>query len=224
MKSIYERAMGAEFQMLHPKIRERFGFSSSDGRASIGVGIMDRMWHGVGWTVPFLRIGSTRRVMFPESKDGTKFVIENYAYRDVLGRETVTWIRTFDLPKKRRRFDAYMIYSEKRGRVVDYLGTHEHLAVDLEMRADERGGMCIRSGEQRFYEGMVGFRFPGMLTGVAEVCEWFDEEIGKYRIRVDVRNKAFGKLFGYEGRFDVTWVDGSEMPVELLPVRHEARE
>jgi hypothetical protein len=224
MKSIYEQAMGENFQKLHPKIQERFGINSEAGRACVGVGVMHEMWHGQGWTWPFLRIGASRRVMFPESENNINFVIQNYAYRDPFGRETVTWIRTFDLPKARRRFDAYMIYSSKRNCVVDYLGTHEHLAVDLEMRADEKGGICIRSGEQRFYESFLAFRFPFALTGIADVCEWFDDDLGKYRIRVDVQNKRFGKLFGYEGTFDVTWVDGTKLPVELLPVRHERRE
>lgn len=224
MTSIYEIAMGSDFQKLHPKIQERFGITSESGRASVGTGVMHEMWHGRGWTWPFLRIGASRRLMFPESHNGTPFVIENYAYRDPFGRETVTWIRTFELPKARRRFDAYMIYSAERKCVVDYLGSHEHLAVDLEINADERGGIRIRSGEQRFYEGLIAFRFPFALTGIADVCEWFDEEVGKYRIRVDVRNKRFGKLFGYEGSFDVAWVEGAAMPKDLLPVRHERRE
>ena len=86
------------------------------------------------------------------------FTIENYAYRDPLGRETVTWVRTFETTK-RRRFDAYMIWSEQRGRIVDYLGTHQLLAVDLDVSVAENGGLRLRSGEQRFYEGLVGFRF-----------------------------------------------------------------
>jgi hypothetical protein len=224
MKSIYERALGADFAKLHPKIQERFGFCSEDRRASVGVGRMHRMWHGEGWTWPFLRAGATRRVMFPESANETPFVVENYAYRDAFGRETVTWIRTFDLPRARRRFDAYMIFSEGRGCIVDYLGTHEHLAVDLRLSVDARGGMCIRSGEQRFYEHLLGFRFPAALTGIAEVCEWFDDDAGAYRIRVDVRNERFGRLFGYEGSFEARWVEARNVPKELLPLRHEARE
>jgi hypothetical protein len=65
-----------------------------------------------------------------------------------------------------------MIYAESRARIVDYLGTHQHLAVDLELSVDERGGMRIRSGEQRFYEGPVAFTFPLLFSGVATVCEW----------------------------------------------------
>ncbi len=36
MSSIYQRALGADFNRLHPQIQRRFGFSSSDGIASIG--------------------------------------------------------------------------------------------------------------------------------------------------------------------------------------------
>jgi hypothetical protein len=70
--------------------------------------------------------------MFPEHGTDIPFTIENYAYVDPLGRETVSWVRTFST-KKTRRFDAYMIYSEERGCIVDYLGTHQHLAVDIEV-------------------------------------------------------------------------------------------
>ena len=43
MKSIYEKALGADFDRLHPEIQRRFGFSSQDHLASIGTGIMDEI-------------------------------------------------------------------------------------------------------------------------------------------------------------------------------------
>src|SRR5205085_12110195 len=130
---------------------------------------------------------------------------------DDFGRETVTWIRTFDSTclrrvKYPRRFDAYMIYSEQRGRIVDYLGTHEHLAVDIDLSVDSEGGLCLRSGAQRFYEGIIGFNFPMCFSGYANVREWYDEREGAFRIIVDVRNKLWGKLFGYSGSFQVEWL------------------
>ena len=140
MTSIYQQAMGADFDRLHPKIRERFGFSSEDGVAAIGTGVMDELWHGRFYTLPFLYVGTWRRIMFPERGRDIPFTIANYAYRDSLGRETVTWIRTFQA-RKTRRFDAYMILGPGRGKVVDYLGSHQHLAVDLELSVDDRGGL-----------------------------------------------------------------------------------
>jgi hypothetical protein len=222
--SIYQKALGAEFARLHPRIQERFGFSSGDGIASIGTGIMEELWHGRFFTLPFLYVGTWRRIMFPERGRNVPFTIANYAYRDSFGRDTVTWLRTFQT-RKTRRFDAYMIYSEQRGKVVDYLGTHQHLAVDLNLSVDDRGGLKLTSGPLRFYEGPIGFRFPQFFAGVAEVCEWYDDAAQKYRIDVSVINEVWGPLFGYSGAFDVEWkkVLPDELP-DIKPKREERRE
>ena len=119
-----------------------------------------------------------------------------------------------------------MIYSERRQRIVDYLGTHQHLAVDLDLQVDERGGLRLRSGEQRFNEGRIAFKFPLLFSGVADVCEWYDDAAQKYRIDVNVHNPTWGPLFGYRGWFDVTQVavKPGEIPKHLRPVRTERRE
>lgn len=206
-------------------IQRRFGFSSTDGVASIGKGVMSSIRRGKFFTYPFLLCGSWRRIMFPEQGENVPFQIENYAYRDGLGRETITWIRKFQTHRP-RRFDAYMIYIRERNRIVDYLGTHQHLAVDIDIKVAENGGLQLVSGEQRFYEGWLGFRFPIAFSGVASVCEWYDDEIEKYRIRVEITNRTWGFLFGYEGSFEVEWrqVGVNEVPPDLLPIRVEARE
>jgi len=225
MTSIYQEVLGADFARLHPQIQRRFGLGSADGLAAVGSGIMDEIWHGAAYTLPFLYLGSWRRIMFPERGRQVPFTIENYAFLDPYGRETVTWIRTFAI-RRRRRFDAFMIHSRERRRIVDYLGTHQHLAVDLELAVDERGGLRLRSGEQRFYEGRVAFPFPLALSGVAEVCEWYDDARDCFRIEVAVRNRRWGPLFGYRGSFHVEWrtVVPGQVPAHLLPVRYERRE
>ncbi|QDV07835.1 hypothetical protein Poly30_33680 [Planctomycetes bacterium Poly30] len=224
-QSMYAKVLGADFDLLHPQIQRRFGFTSADGIASIGNGIMSRVWHGKPYTLPFLYVGAWRRIMFPEQLKDVPFTIENYAYVDELGRETMTWIRTFRGPKV-RRFDAYMIHSVERGCIVDYLGTHQHLAVDIEMSVSEQGGLRLRSGSQRFYERFLGFRFPMFFSGIADVHEWYDDASGQFQIQVDVRNSIWGPLFGYRGYFDVEWrpVAAGEVPECVLPKRTERRE
>lgn len=225
MSSIYQRALGSEFDRLHPQIQRRFGFSSADNVASIGRGVMDEIWKGRLYTLPFLYVGTWRRIMFPETGYNIPFTIENYAFRDKFGRETVSWIRTFESTRV-RRFDAYMIHSESRGRIVDYLGSHEHLAVDIDLRVDEEGGLRLRSGAQRFYEGPIAFNFPLFFSGIADVREWYDEKIQRFRIMVDVRNKTWGRLFGYRGSFDVEWlkIEPGAVPGHIMPDRQEQRE
>jgi len=225
MTSIYQRVLGSDFIRLHPEIQRRFGFSSIDNIASIGRGVMEEIWRGRFYTVPFLYVGTWRRIMFPETGCNIPFTIENYAFVDGFGRETVSWIRTFH-SSKTRRFDAYMIYSEARGCIVDYLGTHEHLAVDIDLSVDEKGGLRLRSGAQRFYEGPIRFNFPMVFSGIADVREWYDEKDRCFRIVVNVLNKAWGPLFGYRGSFNVEWrqITSGEIPSHIVPIRQERRE
>jgi len=154
------------------------------------------------------------------------FTIANYAYIDRFGRETVTWARRFDFARRTRAFDATMIFSKRRDTIVDYLGTHQHLAVDLQCWVDDEGAMCIRSGEQRFYEGPVAFRFPLIFSGVANVREWWDEAAACFRIEVHVANKLLGPLFGYQGSFTVEELPcpAASILSAVLPVREEHRE
>ena len=225
MTSIYQRALGSDFNRLHPEIQRRFGFSSADNVAAVGRGVMEEIWKGRFYTLPFLYLGTWRRIMFPETGRNIPFTIENYALVDRFGRETVTWLRTLE-SSRTRRFDAYMIYSDARGRIIDYLGTHEHLAVDIDLSVDEQGGLRLRSGAQRFYEGAIGFTFPMIFSGVADVREWYDEKIQRFRISVNVHNKVWGQLFGYHGSFDVEWlkVEPGALPDRIMPLRQERRD
>ena len=81
MKSIYEQALGEKFKLLHPRIQERFGFSSRDNLACIGTGTMDELWHGKLYTLPFLYLGSVRRIMFPERGQSVPFTIKKLCLR-----------------------------------------------------------------------------------------------------------------------------------------------
>jgi hypothetical protein len=226
MPSIYQKALGVDFERLHPQIQRRFGFSSHDKIAAIGSGVMEKIWHGPLYTLPFLYIGAWRNIMFPQSGRNVPFTIENYAYLDRFGRETVTWLRKFNFPQRVRRFDATMIYSQQRQRIVDYMGTYQHLAVDIDLAIAENGGLRLRSGEQRFYEGPIAFRFPMFFSGLADVCEWYDDEKQKFGIEVRVKNKVWGDLFGYRGSFDVIYkpLDPQDIPAAAKPRREEGRE
>lgn len=227
MSSIYQQAMGSQFARLHPQIQKRFGFSSQDNLASIGRGVMQEVRYGKFYTLPFLYVGTWRNIMFPQSGHNVPFTIENYAYQDQFGRETVTWIRKYQFPNMTRRFDATMIYSQQRGRIVDYLGTHQHLAVDIDLSVDPKGGLRLRSGEQRFYEGLIGFRFPMLFSGVADVCEWYDDQSGQFNISVNVTNRAWGNLFSYRGQFGVEYMpveSTGAIPPDVRPRREERRE
>ncbi|MFD7911486.1 DUF4166 domain-containing protein [Streptomyces sp. NPDC059752] len=228
MTSIFRAHMGAAFDRLHPQIQRRFSVGLASGEGCIGRGTMERIWHGPAYVKPFLRLGGVRNILVPHEGRNVPFVIENLPYLDSFGRETVTFVRTFQLPGGAHRFDATMVHSPERDCVLDYLGTHQHLASDLHMSAEPDGSLLIRSGEHRFREGPLDVRVPDLIGGEAEVRESFDETTGRFRIRVRVVNRRFGPLFGYEGTFAASYVDArdrwaSGLCGDLRPVREEVR-
>lgn len=222
--SMFAQAMGDDFERLHPMLQRRFGVGLAAGYACVGRGTMSRIRRGPWWTVPFLQVGRLRNILVPEVGVDVPFTVENYPYRDPFGRETVTFVREYRMPHALRRFDATMIRSTVDGHVVDYLGTHQHLAVDLELRAETDGSLLLRSDAQRFYEGPIAFRFPMLFSGRAELREAYDDETGLFNIRLEVHNALFGFLFGYEGTFECEFVPALDAPERLKPRRHELRE
>ena len=224
MTSIFELALGSDFARLHPELQRRFGFASADETACTGSGVMDEVWRGPAYTVPFLALGAQRNVLFPERGRGIPFTIENYAYLDSFGRETVTFNRAFEVARgRRRRFDATMVYNAERGTIVDYLGTHQHVAVDLELRVDDRGGLRIRTARQRIRERALDLRLPESLSAIAELHEWYDERLSRFRIEVRVANPRFGPVFGYRGTFTATYSQAATAPASARPLREDAR-
>ncbi|MDY0908920.1 DUF4166 domain-containing protein [Microbacterium sp. CFBP9034] len=221
-ESLFARAMGDDFGRLHPMLQRRFGVGLASGYACVGRGTMSRIRRGPWWTIPFLQIGRFRNILVPDVGSHVPFTIENHPYLDPFRRETVTFVREYRMPHAVRRFDATMIAGPD-GRIVDYLGTHQHLAVDLELRAEPDGSLLLRSGAQRFYEGPLGFRFPMLFSGRAELRERYDEDRGVYSVQLEVRNRFFGFLFGYEGEFRCEFPDATDAPSRLKPLRHERR-
>ncbi|MCX0245251.1 MULTISPECIES: DUF4166 domain-containing protein [Streptomyces] len=223
MNSIFRQALGADFDRLHPRIRRRFSVGLDSGESCTGRGVMDRVWHGGPWVRPFLALGGTRNILLPRAGRDIPFTIENVPFTDSFGRETVTFVRTFAFPDGPRRFDATMVHSPERGCVVDYLGTHQHLATDLHLTVDSAGALVIRSGEHRFREGPVDVRVPHLIGGDAVVRESYDEAAGRFRIQVRVTNRRFGPLFGYEGSFTAEYAPAHGIRQDLRPVREEVR-
>ncbi|MDG4796432.1 DUF4166 domain-containing protein [Micromonospora sp. WMMD1082] len=224
MTSVFQHALGADFDRLHPQLRRRFGVDGDADLGCVGTGVMDRIWRGPAFTAPFLRLGAVRHILFPETGRQVPFTIENYAYADSYGRPTLTFVRTFQVaPHRRRRFDATMVWSPRRRMLVDYLGTHQHLAVDLHLAVDATGGLRIRSGLQRFSNGLA---CPAVLTGEARVREWYDQRTGHFRIEVAVTSRRFGPLFGYAGSFTVRYArpDRAPVPAAVRPLRENPRE
>lgn len=211
--------MGPEFGKLHPKLQEWFGFTSYDRVAAHGSGTLERVWRGGWYTLPCLWIGQLRNIMCTDQGVGVPFTVSNYAFKDDRGDETTAIIRNFELERE-RRFDEYMIGTNVPGRIVNYLGTHQHFAVDLDLAAGPKGEMIIKSGKQHLLEGPLNTRFPRIISADAHVVVEYEEDLRQYHIRMKAANPIMGAVFGYEGLFNVEWHDVTPDDIRKVePVR-----
>jgi hypothetical protein len=204
-------------------LQKQYSITSESGLCSAGSGLMSEITRGSKIMSPFLKVGAKRFVLFPEAGKDIAFRVDNFAFVDQLGRETITWTRTFHFDQE-RRFDEYMVYNDRLKRLVIYAGSHQHLAVDLDCWVDERGDLWFRTGAQRLYEGPISLRIPLILSGVALVREAYNDEQGAFEIDVQVNNRLFGHIFGYKGVFTLTQTDCPQVPPAALPKRVEKRE
>ncbi|MGV3616740.1 MAG: DUF4166 domain-containing protein [Fimbriimonas sp.] len=221
--SVMQAALGEDYERLHPMIRRQYAIVSGSGTMCRGQGQMFHVTRGAFYVLPFLHLGARRLILFPEAGKDIPFTVENYAFTDRLGRETLTWTRTFRVPRE-RRFDEYLIYSERRKGLVVYAGSHQHLAVDLQVSVDAEGALIFETGAQRLYEWPLAIHFPLLFSGTAKVRESYNDALGRFEIDVTIRNRLFGHIFGYSGWFNLEQLPCEEIPASALPVRTEARD
>lgn len=223
-RSIFARALGSEFNDLHPLIQKLFGLCSSDHHVAISEGVMEEIWHGRFYMRPFLRLGEKRNLLFAEHARDVPFTLHNYAYIDSFGRETVTWNRMFDSDPP-RRFDESMIFSTKRNCVLVYAGSHQHLGVEMHIRAGDDGALHMTTGAQRLYEFRVGVRFPLLFSGIGRI-RLSPSDGDRLRIDVNISNRIWGPIFGYNGWFSTRYepCPPANIPDDVKPLREERRE
>lgn len=205
MTSIFERALGPDFERLHPRMRERLSIGLDRGTACRAEGVMTRIWHGTPLLAPLLQLAALERVLVPESATDVAFTMQNHPFRDAAGNEGLTYERVFHLPKRRRRFDTATVYES--GKLVDKLGRHRLLLADWLVTVNERGGITVKGGRQRVRVRDREVPIPGPLSADTTVHDWYDDDLGRFRIDVRIRNAVLGTLVGYQGSFTCRYVD-----------------
>lgn len=210
MASVYQQALGAAFDDLHPELQERYGFDSDDGVRCVGRGVM-RQVESNRLARPALRVLAPRNLPFPETGTNVPFTVRSDAFDDD-GRETLVLRRGFDIGGRERRFDARMQYDPGRDCVVDALGRDGRLVSELQPRVTDEGGLHIRAGEQYLRVGDDSYAVPSLLRAGVDVRERYDEHADCFRIAVAVRTPSLGYVFGYQGRFTIDWADAETVP------------
>ncbi|WP_079477821.1 DUF4166 domain-containing protein [Halobacillus salinus] len=195
MQSIYHQALGSEFHRLHPEMQKKYGLTSKQNLMALGQGRMTEIRGMNPLLRPFLQAGVIDHLIFGERGKNVPFTLENFAYQDDQGRETVSWIRRFFFPYAIRGFDASMRYDEEKGTIVDDIGKSGAVQVELDLHVTNEGGLFMKS-KGMTYQGKV--QLPGPHTSV---YEHYDEEKEEFHVHVHVEHPVFGTVLMYEGTF-----------------------
>lgn len=198
--SIYKKALGKQFQYLHPMLQKRYEISSLNSFQ--GSGVMKKISGGPFWLYPFFFLGTKWKLLFPEYGENISFVIKNTPRKGKNGEEQVHWERIFYFDKKKRYFNALMSLDEERSIIKDYLGEPALMYSDLAFSVnDASGSITIQSQDQRLVLGRWEIPLPRIFQGLATVTESYLEKEKAFQIKVNVENPIIGSLFSYEGVF-----------------------
>lgn len=224
--SAYKEQMGEDYHKLHPQIQKRFDFSTANGVAFIGKGVMDRIWTGNRLTVSLLKLLSKSSILFPKTGTNIPYEIHNYPYRDSFGREVHSLNRVFYFPDGEQRFDGTALYSEKHQQIIEYLGLNHKLFFKMDLFAEANGAIRFKSGKQYTFLFGKKIRIPALFTGNIDLVEWFDDAENRFYLDLKVSTKLLGPLFGFTGWFEAEYIDfkQGDLPAHFKPTYEEVQE
>ena len=196
MTGVYERALGAAADDLHPNVRERYSIGPGDG-VTVGRGRMD-ISRGVH-TLPALYAMTPVDMLFPEAGHDVRFAVTTVGY-ELDGHEAMTTRRVFNFDGTRRRFDSVTVWDERNDRLLDYLGRGGPVATELHPRVED-GTLVVEAGRQWLHRKGRYLSLPDALAADVEVRDRYDPAGENYHVLATVENPLAGHILSYRGSF-----------------------
>jgi hypothetical protein len=205
--SLFERALGEQWDDLHPKLRDRYGLVADDDSVTVGRGTMTRLSTGaVAW--PVLWLATRQDFVFPESGADVPFEIRTHAALDGRGAEALHLRRHFETSPSRDFVDV-LRWNYRDDCLTNVFGRDGYVAANLDL-AVEDGGIAIEIGPQWVHVGGRWLRLPDPLAAGGSLRDWYDDYAERYRVAASITNQLAGHLVGYHGGFQTSFEDAPE--------------
>lgn len=184
--SVYARALGDRFGMLHPELQRWFGSTSTVH----GRGVFDEVGSRIRCLRPLWTATSRLGLLFPEQ--GTQVPFE-VSMRPA-GASSVATTRILSFPTGERVVaDTTRV---ARGRLID---AHAGGRMQVEMVPDVvNGALVAHSARARVMLGRTPFPVPSPSVRLRHA---WDAAAGCHTIEVSVTMPLLGEVFGYRGHF-----------------------
>lgn len=189
VKSIYEQAIGARFEQLHPLLKKKYGKQLG---ALTATGTMNHIRGSVVYR-PVTRIFARDDFLFPERGKNVPFTITNTYHPSP---QVVDWNRTFYFQKNVRTFFARMYWDASSEQILDRLGRSGRFMQPLVFTVTSNGALLITS-EQSFIRLFGRYvKLPKRMSAKVNV---YEEAIDDEHIHIFVHITLIGTVMMYEG-------------------------
>lgn len=197
--ALFERALGEDWQDLHPQIRDRYGLVAGEDRIAVGTGEMAELSNHP-LARPVLWLGTVEDFLFAEQGTDVPFSITTEAFVDDQGYEALFLKREFETDPPRKFVDT-LRWNPERECITDLFGRNGRVAADLSLGVDD-GELTLTLGTQWLRVGGRYLWLPGPLAVDATLRDWYDDDAEKFNVAADIENPLLGRVFRYRGRFE----------------------
>lgn len=187
--SVYQRALGADFERLAPELRGYFAHPDA-GHVGRGTGVFEVAGSPARWMLPVLAYFGWRRILFPEFGRDVPFVVTNTPGAD----GSLGAVRTLSFPNRDRSMEDTMRIVD--GRLHDFLGRRRGLEARFRLHIVD-GALTMTS--DRLWLNLAGLRIRMPRFATVTVTEaWRD---ASQHVDVRLTSPLLGEWFSYRGSF-----------------------
>jgi hypothetical protein len=192
MDSVYQRALGAEFEKLRPELRTYF--AGQYPNPGLGSGVFEVAGSSRRWLKPVLAWLGWRRILFVEFGHDVPFDVVNTPSAD----GSLSAVRTLYFDRDRVLEDTMRIVD---GRLHDFLGRRRGLEARFALSLDD-GNLSMRS--DRLWLHLLGARIRMARLATVTIAEsWVG---GRQHVDVRLTSPVLGEWFRYAGSFTYEYV------------------
>lgn len=199
--SVFERALGADWDELHPRLRERYGVAPDEDRQVVGRGTMRSVsLRKRGW--PVAQLLALDDALVPSGGTDVPVTITTTPFVDANGYGALFAHRQFNVDRQHVFVDT-LRWNPGRECITVFVGWRGLFAVDAHLEVTN-GALGLTFGEQWLRVGAKYVPIPSPLAAEVRLRDWYDDDRECYRIEASASNSIIGWFFGYHGQFENT--------------------
>ena len=175
-------------------------------------GVMERVW-SVRWFRPILHLLARSDTLFPENATDAPTTMHIFIGRDKAGRLCHYWNRTFRFPHRERRINAHLVWEPARRWVAEWMGPGDCLEMAWHVQFAPPSVIEIDARMEALRLGSLRIPLPRLMQLDAYTVDTADSDRDDHlRCELTLSNPLLGRMFGYEGAFQVSRIPRHASP------------